>query len=143
MSIGTKTLFNLPSQSFNRFFGPLAAIVLIILIFAFGAFETRGYYWINKPQIVKAGKAVDQLLPKDATIIAPYNGDAAFLYQTNRHGYPVVDRPLEEFIDQGTKYLVSVDIDDAGILSLARHCKVIEQTSDYVLVEMFKECVGR
>ena len=143
MSIGTKTLFNLPSQSFNRFFGPLAAIVLIILIFAFGAFETRGYYWINKPQIVKAGKAVDQLLPKDATVIAPYNGDAAFLYQTNRHGYPIVDRPLEKFIDQGTKYLVSVDVADAGIQNLARHCKVIEKTQDYLIVEIFKECIGK
>ena len=143
MAIGTKTLFNLPSQSFNRFFGPLVAIVLIILTFAFGAFEIRGYYWINKHQIVKAGKAVDRLLPKDATVIAPYNGDAAFLYQTNRHGYPTVDRPLAMFIDQGTKYLVSVDVADAGIQNLARHCKVIEKTQDYVIVEMFKECIGK
>lgn len=143
MAIGTRTLFNLPSQSFNRFFGSLAAIVLIILIFAFGTFEIRGYYWINKPQIVEAGKAADRILPRDATVIAPYNGDAAFLYQTNRHGYPIVDRPLEKFIDQGTKYLVSVDVSDAGIQNLVRHCKVIDQTPDYVIVEMFKECIGR
>ena len=121
----------------------IVALVLIILIFAFGAFEIRGYYWINKPQIISAGRAVDRLLPTDATVIAPYNGDAAFLYQTNRHGYPIVDRPLETFIDQGTKYLVSVDVNDTGIQNLARHCKVIEKTQDYVIVEMFKECIGR
>ena len=143
MAIGTKTLFNLPTQSFNHLIGSSLAIVLIILTLAFGSYEIRGYYWINKPQIVKAGEAVNRLLPKDATVIAPYNGDAAFLYQTNRHGYPIVDRPLEKFIDQGTKYLVSVDVTDAGIQNLVRHCKVIDQTSEYVIVEMFKECIGK
>ena len=112
-------------------------------IFAFGAYEVRGYYWINRPQIVEAGLAVNRLLPKDATVIAPYNGDAAFLYQTNRHGYPIVDRDLRTFIDQGTKYLVSVDVNDAGIQNLARHCNVLEQTKDYVIVEMFKDCIGK
>src|SRR3989344_1347014 len=143
MAIGTKALFNLPAQSFNHLIGSSLAIVLITLTLAFGSYEIRGYYWINKPQIVKAGEAVNRLLPKDATVIAPYNGDAAFLYQTNRHGYPIVDRPLEKFIDQGTKYLVSVDVTDAGIQNLVRHCKVIDQTSEYVIVEMFKECIGK
>ena len=143
MALGTKLLFSLPRQAFNKLIGPLVALVLIILMIAFGSFEIRGYYWINKPQIVIGGHAVDRLLPKDATVIAPYNGDAAFLYQTNRHGYPIVDRPLEKFIDQGTKYLVSVDVADPGIQNLARYCKVIEQTKDYVIVEMFKECIGK
>src|SRR3989338_5201577 len=143
MAVGTKNLLALPAQSFNRIISYPIAIILIVLTFAFGTFEVRGFYWINKPQIVKAGKAVDQLLPKDATVIAPYNGDAAFLYQTNRHGYPIVDRPLEKFIDQGTKYLVSIDVNDPGIQNLARHCKVIEQKDQYVIVEIFKECIGK
>lgn len=142
IAIGTKTLFNLP-QEFNRLIGPFVALASIILMVAFGAYEVRGYWWINRPQIIAAGEAVDRLLPKDAAVIAPYNGDTAFLYQTNRHGYPLVDRPLEKFIDQGTKYLVSVDVDDAGIRNLAKHCKVIEQTGDFVIVEMFTECIGK
>ena len=143
MAKGILLLWKLPKEYFARILGPIASLVLILLIFAFGYFEIRGHYWINKPQIVSAGKAVDELLPKDATVIAPYNGDAAFLYQTNRHGYPIVDRPLEEFIEQGTKYLVSVDVADPGIQNLARHCKVIEQTNEYVIVEMFTECIGK
>ncbi len=141
MAVGVKSLFT--SSYFSRLVGPVAAIASIILMFAFGYFEVRGYYWINKPQIIKAGQAVDRTLPKDATVIAPYNGDTAFLYQTNRHGYPITDRPLEKFIDQGTKYLVSVDVEDAGIRNLAKHCKVLEQTKDYVIVEMFKDCIGK
>ena len=143
MAIGTITLFTLPAQSFSKIMSYPVAIILIILTFAFGAYEIRGFYWINKPQIVEAGKAADQLLPKDATVVAPYNGDAAFLYQTNRRGYPIVDRPLEKFIDQGTKYLVSVDVNDQGIQNLARYCRVINKTPDYVIVEMFKECIGK
>ena len=142
LAIGTITLFN-PPISFNRLFGPIFAIMAIIFMFVFGAYEIKGYYWINRPQIVSAGLAVDRLLPKDATVIAPYNGDAAFLYQTNRHGYPITDRPLEKFIDQGTKYLVSVDVNDRGIQNLAKHCRVIEQTKDYVIVEMFLDCIGK
>ena len=143
MAKGILLLWKLPKEYFARILGPIASLVLILLIFAFGYFEIRGHYWINKPQIVSAGKAVDELLPKDATVIAPYNGDAAFLYQTNRHGYPIVDRPLEEFIEQGTKYLVSVDVADPGIQNLAKHCKVIEKTNEYVIVEMFTECIGK
>lgn len=143
MAIGTNLLIALPKDHFNRLLGPLIALVCIAFIFAFGYFEIRGYYWINKPEIVEAGKAVDRLLPQDATVVAPYNGDAAFLYQTNRHGYPIVDRPLEKLIEQGTKYLVSVDVNDAGIDNLARNCKVIEKTDKYVIVEMFTACIGQ
>lgn len=143
MALGTKTLFTLPRESFNRFTGPIVAIFAILAIFAFGFYEVQGYWWVNKPQIVEAGKAVDRLLPKDATVIAPYNGDTAFLYQTNRYGYPITDRSLEKFIDQGTKYLVSVDPTDAGIKNLAVHCKVVDQTKDYVIVEMARDCIGK
>ena len=143
MGIGTKTLFTLPKNSFNKFVGPVVAVLAIIFMIVFGYYEVQGYYWINKPQIVTAGKAVNRLLPKDATVIAPYGGDTSFLYQTNRHGYPVVDRPLEDLIDKGTKYLVSVDVGDAGIQNLARNCTVIAKTNDYVLVEMQKSCIGK
>jgi len=121
----------------------LIALGLVLTIFAFGYFEVRGYYWINKPQIVEAGKAADKLLPRQATVIAPYNGDAAFLYQTNRHGYPVVDRSLQEFVQKGTKYLVSVDVEDKGIQNLANNCKVIDQTPDYIIIELFQQCIGK
>lgn len=143
MAIGARTLFSPPNTFVNKYLGKAILLFLIIFMFAFGYFEIRGYYWINKPQIIEAGHATDRLLPKDVTVIAPYNGDTAFLYQTNRYGYPITDRSLEKFIEQGTKYLVSVDVNDAGIQNLAKHCKVIDQTKNYVIVEMFKECIGK
>lgn len=143
MAIGTKMLIFPPTNFISVYAGRIVATLCIIFLLVFGFYEIRGFYWINKPAIVSAGAAVDRLLPKDATVIAPYNGDAAFLYQTNRYGYPITDRPLEKFIEQGTKYLVSVDVGDAGIQNLARNCKVIEQTEEYVIVEMHEDCIGK
>ena len=141
MAIGTIKLFNLPSEHFSKILGPPVALILIIFMYAFGFYEVRGYWWINRPEIVKAGMAADKILPKDATVIAPYGGDAAFLYQTNRHGYPVVDRPLQELVKNGTKYLVSVDVADSGVQKLARDCKLLVHDNDYVIVELSKDCL--
>lgn len=143
MAIGTNFLFNLPGQLFNKTIGSLIAVLAIVFMFAFGFYEVRGYYWINKPQIIEAGNAADRLLPKDATVIAPYNGDAAFLYATNRNGYPIVDRPLTKFVESGTKYLISVDPNDDGIKNLTKNCQTIDKTTDYVILELSTECLAK
>lgn len=143
MAIGVKFLMDKSLDYFNKYVGILTAIVLILIMYAFGYYQIQGYYWINKPQIVEAGQAADRILPKDATVIAPYNGDTAFLYQTNRHGYPIVDRPLENFAKNGTQYLVSVDVNDSGIKNLAKNCQVLEETSDYLIIQLSLDCVGK
>ena len=143
MALGSKYLLDLQADNIQKLIARVLVIALITFSLAFGYFEVKGLYWINNSAIVEAGKAVDRLLPATATIIAPYNGDAAFLYQTNRRGYPVTDRPLEDLIETGTKYLVSIDVNDPGIQNLALHCNVIEQTDTYLIVEMFTECIGK
>lgn len=143
MAIGTNLILDAKSQLAHKYFGIALAVFLILLTYAMGFYEVQGYYWINRPQIVAAGQAVDRILPKDATVIAPYNGDTAFLYQTNRHGYPIVDRPLEKFVENGTKYLVSVDVGDSGILNLAAKCKTLQKTDQFVIVELSKECLAK
>ena len=142
MAIGTIKFFSLPSALFSKFLGPIVALMLIIFMYAFGFYEVRGYWWINRPEIVKAGMAADKILPKDATVIAPYGGDAAFLYQTNRYGYPYFDRPLTEFVKNGAKYLVSVDIADEGIQKLAKNCKLLASENDYLIIELFENCIN-
>ena len=63
--------------------------MLGVLSLAFGWFEVRGFFNINNPAIVEAGRKLDEIAPVDALVIAPYGGDPAFLYQTGRHGWPV------------------------------------------------------
>jgi len=67
------------------------SVIFLLSVFslAFSWYQIQEYYRINNPVIVKAGQTADRLLPSNALVIAPYNGDTAFLYQTNRSGFPI------------------------------------------------------
>jgi len=106
----------------------------VILSLAFGWYEVRGYFNINHPEIITAGQAVDQLLPKDALVIAPYNRDVAFLYQTNRHGWPEGGN-LDTKISQGATHYVSV-VFDKETVDLEQKCRVLEKTQQYVIIDL-------
>ncbi len=114
--------------------------VLLALLFAFGWYEIRGYYYVNNPSIIKAGQYVDKNLPQDAIVIAPYQNDTAFLYQTNRHGYTVGEGKIEEYREEGATHLVSVNFDDATN-EWAKRCTVIEKNKDFIVVDL-TECAA-
>ena len=77
----------------NTHFSRLAVMILLVVgigfTTAFSWFTLRTFYWINRPEIIMAGMEADRILPKDAKVIAPYNGDTTFLYQTKRQGWPL------------------------------------------------------
>jgi 4-amino-4-deoxy-L-arabinose transferase-like glycosyltransferase len=68
------------------FWGKGGMLVTSLFLLSFSWYTIRTYYWVNKAEIVEAGKFADSVLPKDAKVIAPYSGDTTFLYQTNRQG---------------------------------------------------------
>lgn len=110
--------------------------VCVLFMIAFGWYQIRGNYQINHWEIIRAGQAVDKLLPRDAVVIAPYQGDSAFLYQTNRRGFPSVPLPIEELIDKyGAEYYVSVNYDDQTNAVMKKY-SVLEKTSEYVIVKL-------
>jgi hypothetical protein len=103
-----------------------------------GTVQIKEYYNVNRPQIVEAGMFVDLITPKDALVIAPYNGDTAFLYQTNRWGWPYLDRSLDEEIEKGAGYYVSVNYDEKTKEIMQKY-KVIEENKDFVLIDLSEE----
>lgn len=111
-------------------------IFSISMMFIQGAFQTIELYKINRPEIIEAGKAIDSIAPKDALIIAPYNGDTAFLYQTNRYGWPVVDRPIDELIEKGASYYVSVDLNHPQTVEFSERFSVIKRTDKYIIIQL-------
>ena len=113
----------------------IVGISLLMMMFAFGWYEVRGYFNINHPEIVEAGKAVDRILPKDAIVIAPYDNDSAFLYQTNRHGFTYGGDKIPKYISEGATHLVSVNFDDTTNYWIAK-CTVVEKTSTYVIIDL-------
>lgn len=135
MAIGFDYLLTHGSNYFNRAINIGISMALVFAMLGFGWYEVRGYYNINHPEIVEAGKAVDRLLPKDAVVIAPYDNDSAFLYQTNRHGFTFGGDKVERYIAEGATHLVSVNFDDVTN-SWAGRCKIIEKTDTYIIIDL-------
>ena len=81
-----------------------------------------------------AGQAVDKLTPADAKVIAPYQGDTAFLFQTNRTGWPIGGR-IDDKIKMGATYYITTTDDDEAKQLEAKYT-VVEKTSQYVLIRL-------
>lgn len=134
---GMSLLIN--NSFFPRINGYILASVSVLFMLAFSWYQVRGYYWINRPEIVEAGRMADQLLPKNAKVIAPYNGDTTFLYQTNRQGWPIgFDR--EKKLEMGaTAYVtVSPKDEDWETFDLARRFTVLVRNDRYAIIDLTK-----
>ena len=111
-------------------------VVSLLFMFAFSWYAIRGDYQVNHWEIIRAGQAIDRLTPKDAVVVAPYMGDTAFLYQTNRRGFPYLSLPIKDFIDiYHASYYVSTNYDDATNAIMKKYV-VIEKTPEYVVVKL-------
>lgn len=109
----------------------------IISLLVMGGFSTQrilSYYHINNWAIVKAGRAVDKITEPSALVIAPYEGDTAFLYQTNRRGWPL-GFDIDTKINQGADYYVTVKYDDEA-RQLEAEYQVLEKNDDYLIIKL-------
>jgi hypothetical protein len=113
----------------------ILAIFSLFLMLLVGAQNIKGYYQINNPSIVSAGKRADEILPKDALVIAAYNGDTAFLYHVNRKGWPYVTHPINELIEKGASYYISVNLDTQTKEFVEKFNTVI-QTNEFIILDL-------
>lgn len=120
---------------FNRLLTRSLLIFSVALMFVTSAVQIRGFYQINHPEIIEAGAALQKFAAEDALVIAPYNGDTAFLYHTERWGWPVLDLPVEELVEKGADYFVSVNFDDDTNDAMSKY-EVIEKTNTYVIIDL-------
>ncbi len=117
---------------------PLALLFLVLTLY-FGWYEVKGLYQINNNSIVIAGEYADKILPKDAVVVAPYQGDTSFLYHVNRPGWPVVAFPIDDLKNRfGVNYYISVNY-DAKTNWLMKKFTVIEQNPKFVIIDLTKE----
>ncbi|MBI2310840.1 glycosyltransferase family 39 protein, partial [Candidatus Collierbacteria bacterium] len=137
-SIGLLSMVR-PRQEFSGISGILLAFFCFGMMLFLSWYEIRGYYQINNPAIVEAGKVADKILPKNARVIANYNGDTAFLYQTNRFGWPAITTDLATMIKgESDVYYVSVNLDNQtkAIMDDKRH-QVVERNARFVIIKLF------
>lgn len=111
------------------------SIFLIVLTFAFGWYEVRGFYQINNGEIMQAGDVAQVILPKDAKVIAPYKRNTAFLYQLNRPGWSSVYVPIDELIRLGATHFVSVAFDDQTNQLMEKY-QVLHLTPNFVIIDL-------
>lgn len=133
LAVGSRALWNI--KEWNRHLTRLAVVGCAALSLFFSFYQMREDYKINHPEIIVAGMAADTLLPKDAIVIAPYNGDTAFLYQTRRSGFPYIVYPLPEMIARGAGYYISVNF-DAQTNQVMNEYTILDKTNTYVIVDL-------
>ena len=127
----------------EKLFHPFARYSLLVIsllfMFAFSWFTMRGFYWINRPEILAAGMEADRILPKDAKVIAPYNGDTTFLYQTKRSGWPL-GFDIDEKIAFGATHYVTVSPTDADweTKTLAETYTVLVRNESFAIIDLTK-----
>lgn len=115
------------------------ALLFFLLTFYFGWKQVQGLYQINNYPIVEAGKKSDQILSRDAIVLALYNGDTAFLYQSNRPGFPLVSTSVKDLIaDYGVTNYVSTTL-DTKTSWMMRYFPPLEQTPNYVILDLTRQ----
>ncbi len=117
---------------------PLILFISMVTMFLISWDRIKPFYQINHPEIIEVGKFVDANLPKDAKVVVPYNGDTAFLYQTNRKGWPAVDDSIEGLIKRGATHYVSLDLLSPDTINFSKRFKTITKTNEYIILDLHK-----
>jgi len=133
---GFRYLWNAKNFGLNK--SRAIALFSVLIMFVSGAVKVKEYYKINHPEIIEAGAAIDAIAPKDAIVVAPYNGDTAFLYQTKRKGWPVIDSSIDEIIQKGADYYVTVSFNDTDTKNISQRFETIEKTNTYWIIDLHK-----
>ncbi len=131
---GTSYVWNL-----GKFRPKLVIFASIFLMLLIGAYQVKEYYKINHPEFMTAGTFIDKIAAPTDKVIAPNNGDTAFLYQTKRFGWPVLDRSIDETIVLGAKYYVSVTFNDTDTVNFKKRFKTIEENQQFIVLDLTQE----
>ncbi len=138
LALAAGSVYLWTQDNFNKLLSRLILVFSIGVMLITGWNQISGNYNINHPEIIIAGEEVDKTTPKDSIVIAPYNGDTAFLYQTGRNGWPAVDDSFDNIIEKGADYYVSVDLTSPDTKMLEARFKTIKLTDKFILIDLHK-----
>lgn len=120
----------------NKVIATLSIGVVLFLTFFLSWYYIRDFFNVNNMGIVIAGKKADQVLPKDAKVIAPYDGDTTFLYYTNRKGWPAFQDSLEKLKEKGATHLVIANPTDNDRKGFGSMFEVMAQSDTYLILKL-------
>jgi len=133
LALGSWHLWHIKTRTWlNR----LVLIFSLVIMFGVSWYDVKGLYQINNGSILMAGEAVDRLLPQDSLIVAPYNGDTAFLYQTKRRGFTHLPLPIKDLKDRyNIQYYVSTTY-DSDTRAIMDQYTILEVKPEYVIIKL-------
>ncbi len=114
-------------------------LLSLVTMFLISWDRIKPFYQVNHPELMEVGKIVDEMLPKDVQIVIPYNGDTAFLYQTKRKGWPAVDDSIDNIIERGADFYVSIDLGGLDTVNFSKRFKSVVKTDQYIILDLHKE----
>ena len=117
-------------------YGAVAVTVIIFAMFWFSWTQARDYFNINDRGMVEAAGAANKILPKDATVIAPYDGSTTFLNLIQRRGWPVFQKSIEELIESGAEYLVIANPTQSDFDGFGKTYKHVTSGSSYLILKL-------
>lgn len=133
---GAVLVMSLSRTTYSRLLTLVMSLIIFVTMISLSWYDVKGYYQVNNWPIVEAGNEVDRLTPKDAKVIAPYNGDTAFLYQTHRSGWPL-GYDIEDKMAKGATYYVSVSYDDEA-RALEKKYTLVEKNDRFIIIKLSK-----
>lgn len=125
----------------NKIVSALISLVLFIFMISFSWFQVKDYYLINNSKMIDSANIAKTLIPANSLVVAPYNGDTAFLYQTGHSGWPneIYDLPqARSYHPQTPIYLISIN-NDKYTNDLALNHQVIKKTADFTILDLSYE----
>jgi len=131
--IGIAYLISL-KKGLGQMFTMLMTAVILLLSCALSWYELKGFFWVNNMSMVEAGQYIDQNTPKESLVIAPYQGDTAFLYQTNRRGWPIGGE-IDKKIKMGADYYVTTT-KNQEFNELKSQYKVIFENDKFAVIKL-------
>ena len=121
---------------FQRQFHGEYFLFCIAFMLSFGWYNIRANYIINHPELVRGGKIIDGLIPKDAKVIVPDAiGDTTALYFMDRQGWSSFEKPLPQLIEMGADYMVFFNPKPQD-LDFGKTYKLVYSSSDFVLFNL-------
>lgn len=136
VGLGIDFLLSLPKEIVSKWAVLATLAVSAVFSLMFGWYFVRDYFNINNPAIIAAGKITDQLTPKNAKVIALYNGDTSFLYQTNRQGWASLEKSIPDLITMGASYIVIANPTPNDFSGFGKEYKVVASSSQYLLLDI-------
>ncbi len=137
--LGGDFLLTLAKEYSTKWIGIGLFVLCSIFMVMFGWYQARDYFNINNPAIVTAGKVADSILPKDAKVIAPYDGDSSFLYQINRQGWASFDKDVPILVGMGADYMVLANPTQNDMNGFGKQYKTVASSPLYLILDLHKK----